>query len=31
MGCLMDKEVFLDNDTTNYGHALLAIEGIKLN
>ncbi|CAF1076029.1 unnamed protein product [Rotaria sp. Silwood1] len=26
MGCLMDKEEFLDNDMTNYGHALLAIE-----
>jgi len=27
MGCLIDKEEFLDNDMTNYGHALLAIEG----
>ena len=27
MGCLMDKEEFLDNDSTNYGDALLAIEG----
>jgi len=26
MGCLMDKEEFLDNDMTTYGHALLAIE-----
>ncbi|CAF0905206.1 unnamed protein product [Rotaria sordida] len=26
MGCLIDKDDFLDNDTTNYGHALLAIE-----
>ncbi|CAF0948093.1 unnamed protein product [Adineta ricciae] len=26
MGCLMDKEEFLDNDSTNYGDALLAIE-----
>jgi len=23
----MDKEEFLDNDMTSYGHALLAIEG----
>ncbi|CAF1068057.1 unnamed protein product [Adineta steineri] len=26
MGCLMDKEEFLDNDHTHYGDALLAIE-----
>ncbi|UJR28560.1 hypothetical protein I4U23_009793 [Adineta vaga] len=25
-GCLMDKEDFLDNDSTNYGDVLLAIE-----
>jgi hypothetical protein len=31
MGCLMDKEEFLNNDTTNYGDALLAIEGIEIN
>jgi len=27
----MDKEEFLNNDTTNYGDALLAIEGIEIN
>jgi hypothetical protein len=31
MGCLMDKEEFLNNDNTNYGDALLAIEGIWIN